>query len=288
MRLISFRDRGRESYGLVSGTGIVDLGVRRPAAAGTLAELLAARGLAEAWRMAGDAPADVALDAVEFLPPIPRPAKVLCIGVNYAERHEEYGDTTPPPAYPSIFMRTAGSFVGHRAALLRPRESREFDYEGEIAVVVGRHGRRLAERDAAGVIAGITCANDGTLRDWVRHGKFNVTPGKNFERSGSIGPWLVTLDELGSLDDLVVTTTVNGERRQHDTARHLIFSIPRLLAYLSTFTALEPGDVILTGTPPGAGARLHPPVYLQPGDRVEVTVDGVGTLSNVVEDERAA
>jgi 5-carboxymethyl-2-hydroxymuconate isomerase len=207
------------------------------------------------------------------------------VGVNYAERHEEYGDAAPAPAYPSIFVRTPGSFVGHRAPILRPPESREFDYEGEVAVVIGRPGRRLTESDAHGVIAGITCANDGTLRDWVRHGKFNVTPGKNFERSGAIGPWIQTLDEAGPLDDLMVTTLVNGERRQHDTTAHLIFSIPRLLAYISSFTALEAGDVILTGTPPGAGARRTPPVFLQPGDQVEVTVSTVGTLVNVVEDE---
>lgn len=288
MRLISFRFEGRESYGVVAGDAVIDLGRRRTAAAATLAELLAAGALDAARRVAATAAPDVHLDDVECLPPIPRPPKILCVGVNYAERHEEYGDRTPPPAYPSIFMRTPGSFVGHRAALLRPRESREFDYEGEIAVVIGQPARRLDEAAAAAAIAGITCANDGTLRDWVRHGKFNVTPGKNFERSGAIGPWLATIDEVGALDALSVTTFVNGERRQHDTTAHLLFSIPRLLAYVSAFTALEPGDVILTGTPPGAGARRQPPVYLQPGDRIDVTVGGVGTLSNVVEDETEA
>jgi 5-carboxymethyl-2-hydroxymuconate isomerase len=273
---------------VVSGDGLVDLGARGVAPAGGLASLLAAAdGLDEARRLAATASPDLGLDAIDFLPPIPRPAKILCVGVNYMERHEEYGDGTPPPAYPSIFMRTPGSFVGHRQVLVRPPESREFDYEGEVALVIGRHARRLAEASAATVLAGITCANDGTLRDWVRHGKFNVTPGKNFERSGAIGPWLVTVDEIGPFDALTVTTTVNGERRQHDTTAHLIFPIPRLLAYVSSFTALEPGDVILTGTPPGAGARRQPPAYLEPGDRVEVTVDGVGTLSNVVQDEAA-
>jgi 2-keto-4-pentenoate hydratase/2-oxohepta-3-ene-1,7-dioic acid hydratase in catechol pathway len=287
MHLLSFAANGRESFGVVSGDGVIDLGSRMTSAR-SLTALLAAGALDEARRVAAAVRApDLGLDAIEFHPPIPRPAKILCIGVNYAERHEEYGDRTPPPAYPSIFIRTPGSFVGHQAPLLRPRESREFDYEGEIAVVIGRRARRVPEASAAEVIAGVTCANDGTLRDWVRHGKFNVTPGKNFERSGSIGPWLTTLDEAGPLDALTVTTLVNGERRQHDTTAHLIFSIPRLLAYISTFTTLEPGDVILTGTPPGAGARRQPPIYLRAGDRVEVTVDGVGTLSNVVEDESA-
>jgi 2-keto-4-pentenoate hydratase/2-oxohepta-3-ene-1,7-dioic acid hydratase in catechol pathway len=288
MRLVSFRLEGRESFGVVSGTGIVDLGGRRVASADTLAELLASGGGAAAARIAAHTAPDVALAAIEYLPPVPRPPKIFCVGVNYAERHAEYGDRTPPPAYPSIFMRTPGSLVGHDAPLLRPRESHELDYEGEITLVIGRHARRVAESAAAAVIAGITCANDGTLRDWVRHGEFNVTPGKNFEQSGAIGPWLTTLDEVGPLDDLTVTTTVNGERRQHDTTRHLIFPIPRLIAYISSFAALEPGDVILTGTPPGAGARREPPVYLVPGDRVEVTVAGVGTLSNVVQDEAAA
>ena len=285
MRLVSFAVNGRESFGMVSDQGVVDLGARITSSP-TLVDLVAAGALDEARRVAAAIRTpDVSLEAIEFRPPIPRPPKVLCVGVNYAERHEEYGDRTPPPAYPSIFMRTPGSFVGHRAPLVRPRESREFDYEGEIAVVIGRRARRVPEASAAEIIAGVTCANDGTLRDWVRHGKFNVTPGKNFERSGSIGPWLATLDEVGPLDALTVTTRVNGEPRQHDTTAHLIFSIPRLLAYVSTFTSLEPGDVILTGTPPGAGARRQPPVFLEAGDRVEVTVDGVGTLSNVVEDE---
>lgn len=285
MRLISFRSEGRESFGVVTEDGVVDVGVRGVTPARSLLELLALGNFENAIRAAeGEAP-DHALDAIEYLPPIPRPSKILCVGINYAERHEEYGDSAPPPAYPSIFMRTAGSFVGHRAPLARPRESREFDYEGEVALVIGRGGRRLSESQAVNAIAGIACANDGTLRDWVRHGKFNVTPGKNFEQSGSIGPWLCTLDDAGPLDDLTVTTVVNGERRQHDTTRHLIFSIPKLLAYISSFTTLEAGDVILTGTPPGAGARLKPPVYLQPGDRVDVTVSSVGTLSNTVEDE---
>jgi len=288
MKLLSFRAHGRESFGVVTGDGIVDLGARLPTQARSLLDLLAAGALDEARRMAGREPADHALDGIEYLPPIPKPGKVLCVGVNYAERHEEYGDRTPPPAYPSIFMRTPGSFVGHLAPLVRPPESKEFDYEGEVALIIGRPGRRLSEPEASGVIAGITCANDGTLRDWVRHGKFNVTPGKNFERSGSMGPWMSTLDELGPLDQLTVTTLVNGEPRQHDTTAHLIFSIPRLLAYISAFTALEPGDVILTGTPPGAGARRQPPVFLQPGDRIEVSVGPVGTLVNHVEDEAPA
>lgn len=285
MRLISFRSQGRESFGVATDAGIVDIGAHGLTPARSLLEVLALPNFEDVITSAEQESPDHALDTIEYLPPIPRPSKILCVGINYAERNEEYGDSAPPPAYPSIFMRTAGSFVGHRTPLLRPRESQEFDYEGEVALVIGRGGRRLSESQAVHAIAGITCANDGTLRDWVRHGKFNVTPGKNFERSGSIGPWLCTLDEAGPLDDLTVTTVVNGDRRQHGTTQNLIFSIPKLLAYISSFTALEAGDVILTGTPPGAGARRKPPVYLQPGDRVDVTVSSVGTLSNTVEDE---
>jgi 5-carboxymethyl-2-hydroxymuconate isomerase len=285
VKLVSFHANGRASYGVVKGDGVVELGARLAGRADTLLDLLALDALDEARDIADRESADHPLDRIEYLPPIPRPPKILCVGVNYADRHEEYGDAAPPPAYPSIFMRTPGSLVGHGAPLVRPPESREFDYEGEVALVVGRPGRRLAESIASSVLAGITCANDGTLRDWVRHGKFNVTPGKNFERSGSIGPWISTLDEAGPLDGLTVTTTVNGERRQHDTTARLIFSIPKILAYVSSFAALEPGDVILTGTPPGAGARRQPPVYLQPGDRVEVSIDTVSVLANTVSDE---
>ncbi len=284
MRLLTFRADGRESFGVVRDDRVVDLGAGATPAR-SLLELLTLDGYQDAVLRAGQASPGIPLDAIEYLPPIPRPGKILCVGVNYAERHEEYGDASPPPAYPSIFMRTAGSFVGHQAPLIRPHESQQFDYEGEVALIIGHGGRRLTESQAAGAIAGITCANDGTLRDWVKHGKFNVTPGKNFEQSGSLGPWLCTLDEAGPLDQLTVTTTVNGERRQHDTTGHLIFTIPRLLAYISTFTALETGDVILTGTPPGAGARRTPPVFLQPGDLVDVTVSGVGMLSNTVANE---
>jgi 5-carboxymethyl-2-hydroxymuconate isomerase len=284
MRLVSFRRGPRESFGVVSGDGVVDLGARLPGV-GSLRRWLDAHDLEELRRHADRTPADVPLDGVELLPPVPVPEKIFCIGVNYPERHEEYGETAPPPAYPSVFMRTPGSIVGHLGRIIRPLESRELDYEGEVAVVVARRGRRIPEADAARYLAGITCANDGTLRDWVRHGRFNVTPGKNFERSGSVGPWLCTLDEVGPLDDLVLTTEVNGERRQHESTRRLLFSIPRIVAYLSTFSELAPGDVILTGTPPGAGARREPSLFLVPGDRVDVSIASVGTLTNTVVDE---
>lgn len=284
MRLLSFATGGRASYGAVVGEGVVDLGARLGSAYPDLASLFARGGLASALAAARE-PADAALGEVTFLPPIPAPEKIFCIGVNYLNRNEEYRDASAAPAYPSVFMRTPGSLVGHGAPILRPPESEQLDYEGEIAIVIGKSGRRIPRARAREHVAGLTAMNEGTIRDWVRHGKFNVTQGKNFARSGAAGPWLVTVDEFPAFDALHVTTRVNGEVRQHDTTANLAFPFDYLLEYLSTFAELRPGDVIATGTPVGAGARFDPPRYLVPGDVVEVEVDGVGTLSNPIADE---
>jgi 5-carboxymethyl-2-hydroxymuconate isomerase len=185
-------------------------------------------------------------------------------------------------------MRTPESLVGHGEPLVRPLESVQLDYEGEIAIVIGAPGRRIAEATAHAHIAGLTLMNEGSVRDWMRHAKFNVTQGKNFARSGALGPWLVTADEFIGYDDLTLTTRVNGEVRQHDTTARLMFPFRYLIHYLSTFMPLAPGDVIATGTPNGAGARFDPPRYLEPGDLVEVEVPGIGLLANRVIDEAAA
>ena len=285
MKLASYMRSGRASYGAVVGAGIVDLGSRLGDRYPSLRELIAGGGLGEAGEVARRESPDVPADDTEFLPPIPAPEKILCVGVNYLDRNEEYKDGSERPRYPSIFMRTPGSVVGHRQPIVRPRESAQLDYEGEIAIVIGTPGRRIPAANASGHIAGLTCMNEGTIRDWLRHGKFNVTQGKNFDRTGSIGPWLVTADEFAEYDGLTVTTRVNGEVRQHDSTARLLFSFPYLINYISTWTALRPGDVIATGTPTGAGARFDPPRYLRPGDRVEVEVSGVGTLTNPVVDE---
>jgi 5-carboxymethyl-2-hydroxymuconate isomerase len=182
-------------------------------------------------------------------------------------------------------MRAPGSLVGHKDNIVRPPESEQLDYEGEIAIVIGKGGRRIPESEAEAHIGGLTCLNEGTIRDWLRHGKFNVTQGKNFERSGGVGPWIVTADEFDSYDDLRVTTRVNGEVRQDDTTASLLFPFAYLISYVSTYTALKPGDVISTGTPTGAGARFDPPIWLKPGDVVEVEGQGIGLLSNQVVDE---
>ena len=217
------------------------------------------------------------------LPP-PAPEKIICIGVNYPDRNAEYKDGQDAPKFPSMFMRTPRSFVGHNAPLIRPRASAQLDYEGELVLVIGKAGRHIREADALDHIAAVTLCNEGTIRDWVRHAKFNVTQGKNFDSTGSLGPWLVPYTSESQIADIRLTTRVNGETRQDDRTGRLIFGFRYLINYLSTFTTLVPGDVIVTGTPTGAGARFDPPKWLKPGDRVEVTVDEIGTLSNGVED----
>ena len=213
------------------------------------------------------------------------PAQILCVGVNFANRNAEYKDDSAEPKYPSLFYRTPGSLVGHDQPIVRPPESAQLDYEGEIAIVVGKEGRRIPRERALEYVAGLTLCNEGTIRDWLRHAKFNVTQGKNFDRSGAIGPWLVTPEEFDWTAPFELTTRVNGEVRQHDTTSNMIFGFPYLLNYISTFTTLRPGDVIVTGTPPGAGARSDPPRWLAPGDVVEVEVPGIGLLRNRVMDE---
>lgn len=235
--------------------------------------------------MANTAPIAYSEREIEYLPPILSGQKIVCIGVNYAERNEEYKDNSDVPKYPSVFLRYLDSFVGHGQNLIRPPESPQLDYEGEIVLIIGKGGRRIPKETAMEHIAGLTLMNEGTIRDWVRHAKFNVTQGKNFEKSGSIGPWLVTADEIPDFNNLQIQTRVNGELRQNDNTQRLMFPFDYIIAYLSTFMTLRPGDMIATGTPNGAGARFEPPVYLKPGDVVEVSATGLGTLRNGVMDE---
>jgi 2-keto-4-pentenoate hydratase/2-oxohepta-3-ene-1,7-dioic acid hydratase in catechol pathway len=202
--------------------------------------------------------------------------------VNYANRNAEYKDGSELPKYPSLFTRTPGSLVGHDQDLLRPKESDEFDYEGEIVLVIGRDGRRIPKETALTHVVGITLCNEGTVRDWAKHGKFNATQGKNFDRGGSLGPWMVTADEIDLQKPLQLSTTVNGETRQDDSTASMIFPFAELIAYISTFTTLKVGDLIVTGTPTGAGARFDPPRWLTPGAVVEVRVPEIGILRNRV------
>jgi len=234
-----------------------------------------------------EASATLPMTEVELLSPITDPEKIICIGVNYANRNAEYKDGSEAPKFPSVFMRTPDSLTGHAQPLVRPPESHQLDYEGEIVVVIGKGGRRIPESEAYQHIAGLTVMNEGTLRDWVRHAKFNVTQGKNFLHSGAVGPWMVSADQFSAADyeDMRVITRVNGEERQNDTTASMMFPIAYIISYLSTFYTLKPGDIIATGTPNGAGARFDPPKYLVPGDIVEVEVQGVGVLSNGIADE---
>lgn len=213
------------------------------------------------------------------------PEKIICVGVNYPDRNEEYRDGHAAPTRPSLFLRFARSFVGHGIPLTRPAVSPQFDYEGEVVLAIGKAGRHISEADALHHVAAVTLCNEGTVRDWVRHGKFNVTQGKNFDGTGAIGPWLVPFVEEGQIADIRLTTRVNGEIRQNDRTSRMIFPFRMLINYISTFTTLVPGDLIVTGTPTGAGARFDPPVWLKPGDVIEVEAEGIGLLRNGVTDE---
>ncbi len=283
MKLATFARNGHSSYGIVTNDGVIDAGVRLGSALPDLRAVLAAGALDRVAALAARPP-DLPLDAVRMLKPILSPGKIICVGVNYTGRNAEYKDGAELPAHPSLFLRIPDSFVAHLEPLVRPPESTQLDYEGEIAVVIGRSGRRIPRDAALSCVAGYTICDEGTVRDWCRHGKFNVTAGKNFARSGSIGPFLVTSDEVGA-GPLRIRTRVNGELRQDATTEQMIFSIPALISYISTFCALDPGDIIVTGTPTGAGVRFDPPRFLVPGDTVDVEVPGLGTLSNPVADE---
>jgi 2-keto-4-pentenoate hydratase/2-oxohepta-3-ene-1,7-dioic acid hydratase in catechol pathway len=284
MKLLTYRHAGRVSWGAIVDDAIVDLGAKLPRYAG-LREVLTAGAMPELRSALVGAAKGPKLSEVEFLAPIQNPEKILCVGVNYANRNAEYADNSELPKYPSLFMRTPGSLAGHNAPILRPPESEQFDYEGEIVLIIGRGGRRIPRDEALQHVAAFTIMNEGSVRDWLRHGKFNVTQGKNFDRSGAVGPWMVTADAMPDLGSLRVTTRVNGEMRQDDTTASLIFGFDYLISYLSTFTELKPGDVISTGTPTGAGSFFKPPRWLKPGDVVEIEVSGIGTLRNIVADE---
>jgi 2-keto-4-pentenoate hydratase/2-oxohepta-3-ene-1,7-dioic acid hydratase in catechol pathway len=279
MKLASYSLDGRPSYGVVEGNGVIDLGRRIGAKHPDLRALITAKALDEAERAAAGAKADASLDAIAFLPVVPNPDKIVCVGLNYEEhRVETNRDKTENPA---LFLRVPGSQLGHRQPLLRPRESKMLDYEGEIAVIIGTGGRRIPESDAWRHIIGYACYNDGSVRDFQRH-TVQWTAGKNFARTGAFGPWMVTADEIPPGTVLTLVTRLNGAEMQRATTEMMIFKIPRLINYISTFTELVPGDVIVTGTPGGVGSRRTPPVWMNPGDKVEIEVDKVGVLVNPI------
>ncbi|MDO9437635.1 fumarylacetoacetate hydrolase family protein [Hydrogenophaga sp.] len=276
MKFISYTHHGTTSWGLVTATGVIDLATPDTPSLRRAIETDRLHALAQDARGRTDS---ASLTAIEFLPVIPDPGKIICVGHNYEEhRVETQRDKTENP---SIFLRVAPSQTGHLAPLVLPPESTQLDYEGEIAIVIGKGGRRIAQADAWDHIAGYSAYNDGSVRDWQKH-TMQFTPGKNFNRTGAFGPWLVTRDEIGDGQELTVETRLNGSVMQHATTAMMIFPIPRLIEYTSTFTTLEPGDVIVSGTPGGVGARRQPPVWMKPGDRIEIEVSGVGVLCNTV------
>ncbi|QIE54838.1 fumarylacetoacetate hydrolase family protein [Pikeienuella piscinae] len=278
MKYCRYECGGGARIGAVVEGGVADLTVRRGFR--TMTDLIAAGA-------PGVLPATPDHDAraISFDQPMPEARRIFCIGVNYMNRNEEYKDGSDAPAHPSIFARSPLSFTGPDKPLIRPSESEQLDYEGEIVLVVGKPGRRIPQAEAMNHVFGLTLMNEGTIRDWVRHGKFNVTQGKNWDRSGAIGPWVETgLDRL-DVTDLRIETRVNGELRQSDSTASMAFPFAKIIEYISTFTEIGPGDLIATGTPTGAGARLDPPVWLKPGDVVEVSAPGIGVLRNGVADE---
>ena len=286
MKFLSFKHKQRVSFGVVKDQEIIDLGAKNPDI-NDLREAIRQDRLTELKDQANSLAPEYSLKEIEFLPTIPNPEKIICIGVNYADRNAEYKDGSKPPKYPSVFMRTRESLVGHQQNIMDPPESDQLDYEGEIVLVIGKNGRRVPIEKASQHVAGITCMNEGSVRVYLSHAKFNVTQGKNFEKSGSLGPWMVTPDELDPFSTLEVKTMVNGELRQNDTTDHLMFPFAYLISYLSTFYHLKAGDIIATGTPNGAGARFDPPKYLKNGDLVEVEVPGIGILSNKIVTEKS-
>ena len=284
MQFATIRAGGAQLYGVLRDDGFVALSPDFPQWA-TLRGVIEAGALQELAETAMDRAITHAPGTYSLEIPVPDPEKIICVGVNFPDRNAEYKDGQDAPPNMSLFIRFPRSFTGHGQPLIRPPETPQLDYEGEIAIVIGKGGRRIPDAEAYDHIAALTLANEGTLRDWVRHAKFNVTQGKNWDRSGAMGPGLTPFTHAAQLDDIRLTTHVNGELRQDDRTSRMLFPIRRQIAYISTFTTLVPGDIILTGTPTGAGARFDPPRFLEPGDEITISAEGIGTLVNGVEDE---
>lgn len=278
MKLVSFEADGNARYGVVSGNGVVDLSARLGARAPTLRRMLAG-GLLEEARAASSAPPDRPLEGLRFAPVIPDPDKIICIGLNYRDHVAETGRTET--ANPALFARFAGSQVGHGQPLVRPRVSTDFDYEGELAVIIGTGGRHIAKDDALRHVAGYACYNEGSVRDWQRH-TTQFLSGKTFAGTGGFGPWMVTADEIPDPSKLTLETRLNGQVVQHTTTDLMITDVPAMIAYISTILPLLPGDVVVSGTPGGVGMKRVPPLFMKPGDVAEVEVSGIGILRNPV------
>jgi len=275
MKLASFVHQGIRSYGIVSAQGVVNLSQRLGDRYADLKALLAADGLAQAARYSEE-PIDLRFDEIAFLPVIDNPGKILCVGMNYAEKRKEFDQHNPAP---TLFVRFADSQTGHNAPVVKPRHSSEFDYEGELAVIIGKGGENIARETALSHVAGYSCYMDGSARDW-QHSWF--TAGKNWRQTGAFGPWMTTADEIPDPHTLAIRTWLNGRMVQDDTTASMIHKVAELIEYISTFTSLTPGDVIITGSPGGVGKKRTPPLFMKAGDRIEVEIEKIGHLSNVI------
>jgi 2-keto-4-pentenoate hydratase/2-oxohepta-3-ene-1,7-dioic acid hydratase in catechol pathway len=283
MKFVSFAYQGKQSYGLVDDKGVFDAVQAAPQFGKTLKEAIAGNHLEEIGRLASASGSSrIALADIAFLPVITEPDKILCIGINYLSHVKETGREVPK--YPMIFSRWADSQVGHDQPMIRPQASEKLDFEGELAVIIGRAGRHIKAADAFKHVVGYSCYNDGSVRDWQKH-TIQFVPGKNFPATGGFGPYLVTSDEVGDPSTLSLITRLNGEVVQDGSTDDLIFDIPALIEYCSTFTELRPGDVIITGTTGGVGAFRTPPLWMKHGDVIEVEISKVGKLVNTIADE---
>jgi 2-keto-4-pentenoate hydratase/2-oxohepta-3-ene-1,7-dioic acid hydratase in catechol pathway len=283
MKFASFIVQGRTTYGVVEGTQVIDLESVKATFGTDLKQAIAINRLGELTPAVLAPLPRVALADITFLPVIENPGKVLCIGINYATHVRETGREMP--TYPMIFTRFADSQVAHLQPIIRPKASHKLDFEGELAVVIGKTARHVKAADALEYVAGYACYNDGSVRDWQKH-TIQFVQGKNFPDTGGFGPWLVTSDEIGDPQDLELTTRLNGQVMQHTRTSDMIFDVRHLIEYCSTFTELAPGDVIVSGTTGGVGAFREPPVWMKPGDTVEVEISGIGILRNSIADEQ--
>jgi 2-keto-4-pentenoate hydratase/2-oxohepta-3-ene-1,7-dioic acid hydratase in catechol pathway len=283
MRYLSFRVGHRESYGVVAENGIVDLGKRFADRYPTLKDVIAA-GFPQEIDAVARGPADLTEREIDYLPVIPNATNVWCLALNYVEHHDEVqsaGRVQDLPKQPALFMRSIDSLVGHEQNLLHPGLSEQFDYEGELGVIIGRTGRNVPEAEALDYVAGYTIVNDGSVRDWQFHTR-QITPGKNWYRSGSVGPWLVRANEVSDPHNLRIKTTVNDEVLQNGTTADMVHRINKFISYLSTITQLHPGDILATGTPSGVGFSRKPPIWMKVGDVCTIEISEIGRLSNRV------
>jgi len=281
MKLASYLADGKPSFGVVVGDGVITMNRRLGDKYATLRDALADYALDEMRDAALGASPDQKLAGLQFLPAIPNPEKILCVGINYKSHAAEHG--TEAPKLPNIFTRFVNTLVPHEGEMIRPKVSTNFDFEGELALVIGKGGRHIKEADALSHVAGYTCFCDASVRDFT---KYSLVASKNFLGTGPLGPWIVTTDDIPDPARLTLTTRLNGVRMQHSGTDMLIHSIPAIIAFCSVFTPLTPGDIIATGTPDGIGAKRNPPVWMKAGDVLEVEISDIGTLRNTIADEK--